>query len=100
MGGDAFGIDHGLIRSHVEVEVLLMHAAKHPQVGPQPCPRSLAAIAVDFAAAIPIRIPSPLMEVLSQISILGAKSGKSVSAIQRLTDHQTLEKANLRQNRK
>jgi hypothetical protein len=36
--------------------------------------------------------------VLSQISILGAKSENRVSAIQWLTDSQTLEKANLRQN--
>jgi hypothetical protein len=39
-----------------------------------------------------------LGEVLSQISILEAKSENRVSAIQWLTDSQTLKKANLRQN--
>jgi hypothetical protein len=38
------------------------------------------------------------IEYMSQISILEAKSGKWVSAIQWLTDYQTLEKANVRQN--
>jgi hypothetical protein len=38
-------------------------------------------------------------EVLSHISILSAKSGNRVSVIQWLTDSQTLEKANVRQNR-
>jgi hypothetical protein len=37
--------------------------------------------------------------VLSQISILGAKSENWVSEIQWLTDPKPLEKANLRQNR-
>jgi hypothetical protein len=38
-------------------------------------------------------------EVLSQISILGAKSENRVSEIQWLTDSKPLEKANLRQSR-
>jgi hypothetical protein len=39
----------------------------------------------------------PLPQVLSQISILGAKSGNWVSEIQWFVDLKTLEKANLRQ---
>jgi hypothetical protein len=61
MGCDAFGIDHGFIRCHVEVQVLLMHAPKHPQVDPKRRARSLAGVAVDLTAAIPISIPGPLM---------------------------------------
>jgi hypothetical protein len=65
LGCDAFGIDHGLICGHVEVQVLLMHAAKHPQVGPKRRPHSLAGVAVDFAAAIPISIPCPFMVTMA-----------------------------------
>ena len=65
LGCDAFGIDHGLICGHVEVQVLLMHAAKHPQVGPKRRPHSLAGVAVDFAAAIPISIPCLFMVTMA-----------------------------------
>jgi hypothetical protein len=70
MGCDAFGIDHSLIRCHVEVQVWLMHAAKHPQVAPKRRPRSLAGVAVDFTAAIPISIPSPLMDTMADCGMV------------------------------
>ena len=65
MGWDAFGIDHGLIRCYVEMQVLLVHAPKHMQVGAKPRPRSLAGVTVDFAAAIAISISCPLMDTVA-----------------------------------
>jgi hypothetical protein len=65
MGCDAFCIDHGLIRGHVEMQVLLMHTPKRTQVGAKRRPRSLAGVAVDFAAAIPISISCPLMDTVA-----------------------------------
>jgi hypothetical protein len=70
MGCDAFCIDQRFVRGHIEVQVLLMHAAKHPQVGPKRRPRSLAGVAVDFAAAIPISITSPLMDTMADRGVV------------------------------
>jgi hypothetical protein len=57
----AFRIDHRFIRRHVEMQVLLMNAPKHTQVSPERRPRSLTGVTMDFAAAIAVIIPRPLV---------------------------------------
>jgi hypothetical protein len=42
-----------------------MHAAKYPQVGPKRRARSLAGVAVNFTAAIPISIPCPFLDTMA-----------------------------------
>jgi hypothetical protein len=61
MGCDPFCVDHGFIRRDIEMQVLLMHAAKGPQIRPECRPSSLAAVAVHLVLAIPMVIPCPLM---------------------------------------
>jgi hypothetical protein len=56
---------HGFIRGHVEMQGLLMNASKHTQGGPERRASSLAGIAVDFAAAIPVIITGPLVHAMA-----------------------------------
>lgn len=47
------------------MQVLLMNAPKDTQVGPERRPCALAGVAVDFATAIPIIIPCPLVHAVA-----------------------------------
>src|SRR5215475_13250988 len=47
------------------MQVLLMNTSKHTQIGPERRAGSLAGIAVDFAVAIPIIIPGPLVHAMA-----------------------------------
>jgi hypothetical protein len=65
MGCDAFRIDYGFIRRHVEMQVLLMNAPKTTQIGPERRASPRACIAVDLAEAISIRIPRLLVHTMT-----------------------------------
>jgi hypothetical protein len=71
MGCDAFRIDHGFIGCHVEMQVLLMNAPKTTQIGPERRASALAGIAVDFAAAISIIVPRPLVHTMTDSGMRG-----------------------------
>jgi hypothetical protein len=65
MGCDAFGLDYGVIRRHVEMPVWLMDAPKTTKIGPERRASALAGMAVDRAAAISIIIPRPLVPTMT-----------------------------------
>jgi hypothetical protein len=71
MGCDAFRIDDGFIRRHVEMQVLLMNAPKTTQIGPERRASALAGIAVDLAAAIAVIIPRPLAHTMTDSRMRG-----------------------------
>jgi hypothetical protein len=66
---DAFRIDHGLIRGHIKMEVLLVNAAERTEVRAERRACSFAGVAVDLAAAIPIIIPCPLVHAVADGSM-------------------------------
>jgi hypothetical protein len=65
MRRDAFGIDHRLIRRHVQMQVLLVDPPEGAQVGPQRCARPFTGVVVHFTSAITIIIPCPLMDAMA-----------------------------------
>src|SRR5262245_26310609 len=65
MRRDAFGIDHRLIRRHVQMQVLLVDPTDGAQVGPQRGARPFTGVAVHFTSAIAIIIPCPLMDAMA-----------------------------------
>jgi hypothetical protein len=65
MRRDPFGIDHRLIRRHVQMQVLLVDPTEGAQVGPQRCARPFTGVAVHFTSAIAIVIPCPLMDAMT-----------------------------------
>lgn len=71
MGCNAFGIDYGCIRRHLEMQVWLMDAPTTTQIGPERRARSLAGMAVDRAAAISIIIPRPLVHTMPDSGMRG-----------------------------
>src|SRR5580765_8139257 len=44
---------------HIATQIALMHATKHAQVRPQPCPHPFTGVGMRFARAIPSRITRP-----------------------------------------
>jgi hypothetical protein len=50
-------MDHGFIRHHIEVQVLLVDTPEGAQVGPKRRARPLAGVAMDLALAVPMIIP-------------------------------------------
>ena len=69
MGCDAFRIDDGFIRRHVEMPVLLMHAPKPTPIGLERRASALAGMAVDLVAAIAVIIPRPLAHTMTASSM-------------------------------
>jgi hypothetical protein len=65
LGCDAFRIDHGLIRRHLEIEVLLVDTPESTQIGAKCRTCSLTGIAMHFASAIPIIIPCPFVDAVA-----------------------------------
>ena len=65
MGCDPFDVDHSFIRRDVEVQVLLMHAPKGPQIRPECRPSSLARVAVHLTSTIAVIIPCPLVHAMT-----------------------------------
>jgi hypothetical protein len=59
MGCNAFCIDHGFIRRHIQMQVLLVDATEATEICPEGRAPSFTIVAVDFTAAIPIVIPGP-----------------------------------------
>src|SRR4051794_3520689 len=60
-GRDALGIEHRLVSGHIIGQVILMHAPKRPQKGPQPGSRPLAGVAMDFPLPVAVVVPRPLL---------------------------------------
>ena len=65
MRRDTFGIDHRLIRRHVQRQGLLVDPPEGAQGGPQRCARPFTGVAVHFTSAIAIIIPGPLMDAMA-----------------------------------
>jgi hypothetical protein len=59
MRRDAFGIDHGFIRRHIQMQVLLMDTSEGTEIRPERRARSFTTVAVDFTAAITIIVLGP-----------------------------------------
>ena len=59
LGRDVFRIDHGFIRRHIEMQVLLVDSPEGTQVGPKRRTRSLTGVAMHLTLAITIVIPRP-----------------------------------------
>jgi hypothetical protein len=59
MRRDAFCVDHGFIRCHIEMQVLLMDTSEDTEIRPERRARPLTTIVVDLPAAITIVIPGP-----------------------------------------
>src|SRR6266511_2260468 len=62
---DAFRIDQGFIRRHIEMQVLLMNTAEGAQVSTERRTCPFTSIAVDLALAITIIIPRPLVHAVA-----------------------------------
>ena len=66
IGGDAFRIDHGLIRDHIEMQVLLVDPAEGTQIGAERRSCPFTGVAVDLASAVPIIIiPGPFVDAVA-----------------------------------
>jgi hypothetical protein len=59
MRRDPFGVDHGFIRRHIQMQVLLVDTSEGTEIRPECRARSFTTVAVDFTAAITIIIPGP-----------------------------------------
>jgi hypothetical protein len=71
MGCDPFGVDHRLIRCHVEMEVLLVHPSEGAQIGAECRAGPFAGVAVDLASAITIIIPGLLAHPMAHTGVGG-----------------------------
>jgi hypothetical protein len=65
LGCDAFGIDHGLIRGHIEMQVLLVDPTEGTQIGAERRSCPFTGVAVDLAAAVPVIIPGPFADAVA-----------------------------------
>jgi hypothetical protein len=61
MGRDAFRINHGFMRRHVQMQVLLVDAPEGAQISTERRACPFTGIAVNLASAIPIVIPCPFV---------------------------------------
>src|SRR6476646_3968232 len=59
-GAEPLGVRDELIERDVLGEVVLVHASKHPQVGPQRRVRAFAAVAVHLTESVPVFVSGPL----------------------------------------
>src|SRR5215510_7769842 len=59
MSSDSFGVNHGVIRRHVQMQVLFVDTTEGTKIRPERRARSFTTIAVDCTAAITIVIPGP-----------------------------------------
>ena len=64
-GCDPFRIDHGFIRRHIEMQVLLVDPSEGTQIGPERRACPFTGIAVDLTAAIAIIIPRPFVHAVA-----------------------------------
>jgi hypothetical protein len=71
MGRDSFGIDHGFICRHVEIQVLLMNPSEGAQVGTERRSRPFTEVTVDLASTVPIIIPGPLVDTMADGGMSG-----------------------------
>ena len=69
---DAFRIDHGFIRRHIEMQVSRMDSTEGARRGPKRCARRpLADVAVHLTLAISIIIPRPLVHAVADSRVVG-----------------------------
>jgi hypothetical protein len=62
---DPFRINHGYIRCHIQMHVLVVNTLERTEVPAVRCARTLAGVAVDLAAAVTIIIPRPLVNAVA-----------------------------------
>jgi hypothetical protein len=75
MRSDVLRIDHSFIRRHIEMQVLLVNTLESAQVCPKRRACPFTSIAVDFAPAIPVIIPSPLAHTVIALPLVGIELG-------------------------
>src|SRR5687767_7038165 len=60
-----FCVDHGFIRRHIEMQVLLVNTSESTQVSTKRRACTFTGIAVDFVSAIAVIIPRPLVHTMA-----------------------------------